>query len=91
MIATFPENDIFNEVVLGLPSHFKDIVLAVFYVDAPGMNAERKAEIRKQAEKEALLYGKKPLLKLDIARGRSLEEDLFVCDEEKESVVFLDA
>jgi len=90
MIATFPENDVWNEVVLGLPSHLKDIVLAVFYVDSQDMSHDRKAEIRKQAEQEAVLYGSKPLLKLDTAREKSLDEDLFVCDEDEHLGIAMD-
>jgi hypothetical protein len=48
-----------------------DIVLAVFYVDSSEIIKERKAEIRQQAEREARLFGNKPLLKLDVVHSEA--------------------
>jgi hypothetical protein len=48
-----------------------DIVLAVFYVDSSEISKERKAEIRQQAEREARLFGNKPLLKLDVVHSET--------------------
>jgi hypothetical protein len=83
---------VWNEVVLELPkTQLSDVVLGVFYLDAPEWNDETRQASRVLAQREAKVLGNKPVFRLDTKNSKkattttaddSSDHDILTCGEE---------
>lgn len=67
LIGEYPSPYNWNEIVLGMPSDFQDIVTSVFYAVTPDMDDETKTILRAAAKEDARKLGGKPVLEADEA------------------------
>lgn len=82
-----PTTLLWNEIVLKLPREMGDVVSAVTYVVLPDMDKAEVDKLRRRAQKEAIMLGHKPLLKVELTSLDIAPNPLFVCDEGMSSLL----
>ena len=79
VIRDVPQMDVWNEIVLELPTQLPDMVSAVFYRTHANMTVEHVTQARRQAERVAAYMGDKSVLHMNVTAVKLHDDPLFTC------------